>query len=194
MGEEQKQSKDEIILPGERICTVEEFMPGAGTYDDGGVVRSAYIGKVSIDEVKRTVNVIPVNQPLTLEANMEVLAKIDDLKESGAIVEIVRVIGQKRGISGATDGMIHISSVANRYVKSIRDAFQPGDLVLAKIVQSRPAVRLSTVAPGLGVVKALCPQCKESLNPIDQDSLECKECQLKVRRKVSSEYGNPQAL
>jgi exosome complex component CSL4 len=194
LSEEQKAVKDEIILPGEKICTVEEFMPGNGTYDDGGVVRSAYIGKVSIDAAKRTVNVEPVNQPLSIAANMEVLAVVEDLKESGAIVEIIRVIGQKRGISGTTDGMIHISNVANRYVKSIRDAFGPGDLVLAKIVQAKPAIRLTTVPPNLGVVKTLCPQCRGSLSPQGQDLLECKECNIKVRRKVSTEYGNPHSV
>ena len=191
MTEGQKKESGGVVLPGEKICTVEEFMAGNGTYEDSGVVRSAYIGNVSIDEAKRTVNVLPVNQPLTLDPNMEVLAVVEDLKESGAIVEVVKVLGQKRSVSGITDGMIHISNVANRYVKNIKDAYSTGDLVIAKIIQSKPNVRFSTVAPNLGVVKALCPQCRLSMTAQGQDLLECKECDLKVRRKVSTEYGNP---
>jgi len=186
--------KDNLILPGEKVCTAEEYIAGSGTYEEGGVVRSAYIGRVIFDDVKHIVRVIPVNQPLILEPNMEVLVRIEEIKESGAIVEILRVIGQERKLTGPTDGMIHISNMANRYVKNIRDAYQPGDIALAKVVQTKPSIRLSTVAPPLGVIKVLCPQCREAMTATGLEMLECKECNLKVKRKISSEYGKPRVF
>jgi len=127
-------------------------------------------------------------EPLTLRKGMELFCKVRDIKENGAVVEIVHVIGTSRGLAGSHDGLIHVSMIDDRFINHPKDEFRVGDIVRAKVVQAWPAARLATDAPHYGAVRALCTECR-SLLELKAEGLWCPQCERNEHRKVSDDYG-----
>jgi exosome complex component CSL4 len=86
-------------------------------------------------------------------------------------------------------GMLHISSSSPRYERSMKEVCKTGDIVLAKVVSTKNGIpQLTTIGRGLGVVKAYCSQCGETLTRRNQ-TLQCPSCGKIERRKMSDDYG-----
>ena len=45
------------VLPGDTLATIEEYVAGNNTYDDGEMIRSTIVGKSDIIKNERIVNV-----------------------------------------------------------------------------------------------------------------------------------------
>ncbi|MEM0263358.1 MAG: RNA-binding protein, partial [Saccharolobus sp.] len=43
----------ELVLPGEEIAVIEEFIPSDGTYESNGIIRASVIGKIFYDMLNR---------------------------------------------------------------------------------------------------------------------------------------------
>ena len=41
--------EDKIVMPGDKIGIIEQYLPGEGTYDDNGDIKSAVLGNVKIN-------------------------------------------------------------------------------------------------------------------------------------------------
>jgi len=185
----ERKGDGQLALPGEEVGTVEEFIPGFGTFDDNGVIRASLSGTVKVNTERRTVSIDPRNEPLTLRKGMELFCVVRDSKDNGAMVDIAQVIGNPRGIAGSHDGLIHVSMIDNRFINHPKDEFKVGDIVRAKVVQSYPSVRLATDAPHYGVVRALCTECRGKLRRKGEE-LQCEVCERVEHRKFSDDYGN----
>jgi exosome complex component CSL4 len=44
----ERKGEGQLALPGEEVGTVEEFIPGFGTFDDNGVIRASLSGTVKV--------------------------------------------------------------------------------------------------------------------------------------------------
>jgi len=56
-----------LVLPGEELGTTEEFLPGKGTYEEGGKIYSAVAGVLDIDTKEMAILVRPANPPVKLK-------------------------------------------------------------------------------------------------------------------------------
>ncbi len=177
-----------LVVPGDFLGTSEEFTPGTGVYDEKGNIYASLIGGVSISD-KRVINVEPkVATPPTLEEGDVVICRIEDLRESIAVVSIACLEGQEdREIASSTQGVIHISNVKRGYVNELQREFGHLDLVKAKVIDAK-ALRLSTEDRKLGVVKAICSKCKGNLRR-KGNVLSCEHCKRVESRKISEDYG-----
>jgi exosome complex component CSL4 len=177
-----------IVVPGDFLGTSEEFTPGKGVYDEKGNIYAAQIGDAHITD-KRVIEVLPrVETPPTLQEGDVVLGRIEDLRESVAVVSIACMQGkEEREIASTTQGVIHISNVKSGYVNDLQHEFGYLDLVKAKVIDAK-ALRLSTEEKQLGVIKAFCARCRSDLRR-KGNVLTCERCKRVESRKLSEDYG-----
>ena len=183
------QSGRRLVLPGDEVAVVEEFEPGAGTYEADGRVRAAVAGVLELDSNQRVARVRPFNPPAELRAGDIVYATVEDLKSAMAVVTVLAVHGRQRQITGETEGAVHISKISDSYTDDIRDVFRSGDIVRAKVLQAKPSVQLTTAEPALGVVLAFCGNDRAPLERRGSE-LRCPRDDRTERRKLASDYGD----
>ena len=75
---------------------------------------------------------------LNAELNKTYLGKVQRITDFGAFVEIMP----------GTDGLLHVSEIANHRVKDVRDELKEGEQVLVKVINIDPTgkIRLSRKA------------------------------------------------
>jgi len=177
-----------IVVPGDFLGTSEEFTLGTGVYDERGNIYASLTGGVSISD-KRVIEVIPkVETPPTPEEGDVVIGRIEDIRDTLAVVSIACVKGkEKREVAASTQGIIHISNIKNGYVTEVQHEFSYLDVVKAKVIDTK-ALRLSTEGKDLGVIKAICARCKGDLKR-KGNVLTCERCKRVEARKISEDYG-----
>ena len=177
-----------IVVPGDFLGTSEEFTPGGGVYDEKGNIYASLTGEISISD-KRVIEVQPkVGTPPMLEKGDVVIGRIEDIRESVAVVSIAGVKGKEmREVPAATQGIIHISNIKSGYVAELQREFSYLDLVKARVIDAT-TLRLSTEEKDLGVIKAICAKCKGDLKR-KGNTLSCESCKRVELRKLSADYG-----
>jgi exosome complex component CSL4 len=172
-------------MPGDLLGTAEEFVPGRGTYEDNGKVYAALLGHARIDPRARSVTVEALHEIPRLEEGDLVYARVDEIKSAMAICTVLASAASNRLVPGAPEGTVHISKAKEGYTESLASEFAPGDLLLAKVLQSRPTIKLTTAAANLGVVSARCQVCHGLLTPGPKDLLVCLRCGNQEHRKLA---------
>ncbi len=180
-----------IVLPGDVIAATEEYEAGEGTYESEGQIYAAMPGILDLDGENFVARVQPFNPPAELKVGDIVYGVIDQIRPSMAEAAIAAVHGNKREITGETEGSIHVSKISTDYVDDIRNAFRLGDIVRAKVIQARPSLQLTTAESNLGVVKAVCSRCR-SLLEVRAGGLWCPRDEQAEVRKVAADYGQLQ--
>ncbi|MDO5851819.1 MAG: exosome complex RNA-binding protein Csl4 [Methanobacteriaceae archaeon] len=182
--------KGDVVAPGDIICTCEEYIPLDNVYEDNnGYIISEIQGHVSIDNSEKTVS-IEANTPKLLEKDDIVIGYITEIKPHKIFIT-VKKIKDTDTLPVAYKGYIHISNTVNDFVPSINDLFKIGDIVEAKVIKmiSKEFINLSTVDEDLGIIKAICPNCRQFMD-INNNTKELYcSCGNKDKRKISSNYG-----
>jgi exosome complex component CSL4 len=173
-----------LVLPGDYLGAAEEFLPGRGTYEDSGRIYASVAGTPTVHPGDRTVRVEARNAVPDLAEGDLVYARVDELKSAMAICTVLMPATVHRGVPGHPEGTVHISKAKDGYTESLAGEFAVGDILLAKVLQARPSIKLSTAPPTLGVVSARCQQCHAILR-IGESELVCPRCGNRERRKVA---------
>jgi exosome complex component CSL4 len=183
-----EQKSGHLVLPGERLGVIEEFIPDSGTYVKDGVIYSKIVGRALLDLLNKRVSVYPLtNGAVVPKVATTIVGQIGNAQSDNVLVRIFK-IGQKK-ISGNFGGILHISDVSDRYVNSMNDVCKPGDIVRAKVISEKNRIyHLSTNDKGLGILYAFCSRCGSLLEPQRYD-LQCPKCGNIEKRKMSSDYG-----
>ena len=182
-------NKHKIVLPGDKVSTSEELLPGDGTFEDEGVIRASRVGTYVVNEKHRSAVVEPLTStPVELKRGDIVLAEVGSVRSSMIIANVIHVAGKERGISGDTNGTLRVSEISAGYVKDPSTEYAAGDIIRAKVIQVKPNVQLATKDNDLGVIKGLCTKCRHTL--VRKDGiLECEQCGHKEKRKIAKDYG-----
>jgi exosome complex component CSL4 len=183
-----EQKSGHLVLPGERLGVIEEFIPDAGTYVKDGVIFSKIVGRSLLDLQNRCVSVYPVvNGAVVPKVGTVIIGQIGNAQSDNVLVRIFR-IGKKK-LTGNFGGILHVSDVSDRYVDSMSDVVKPGDIVKAKVISEKNQIfHLSTNDQGLGILYAFCSRCSTLLGQERYD-LKCPKCGNVERRKMSPDYG-----
>jgi len=187
--EQQVPAETIFIMPGDFVGTSEEFTAGSGTYVSGGNIHSLVTGTVSINKKGRVVSVVPTTStpPVITEGDI-VVGGVVNVRESIVLVELAALKGAgERDIRQSGLAAIHVSNVSKSYVKDLSREFVSLDIVKAKVINIQN-MRLSTAEESLGVMKAICSNCRDVLVKED-NKLICPSCGRKESRKLSSDYG-----
>ncbi|MHA1409181.1 MAG: exosome complex RNA-binding protein Csl4 [Candidatus Odinarchaeia archaeon] len=176
-----------FVLPGDKLGVIEEYLPGAGTFQEKGVIFSSKVGIVLIDTKAKKISVFPRTvKPLIPKKGNIVKGKIMTVQGKKAIVSIA-MVGDKI-LSSTFTGQIFIRQVTGEYIDTMEEAFKVGDIVKAMVIDDRDEVyQLSTADPKMGVTKANCTRCGGTLIKF-KNQLKCVQCGNLETRKTSTEY------
>jgi len=177
------------LTPGDDVCVIEEFLPGVGAYEHKGLVKSAVVGTPKLDLNLRVVYVTPLSKkPSMPEAGSLVYGVVVLVKDEYAVVKIVCDAKGTRYSTPFT-GVIHITQVSDKYVKSLYELLGLGDVVKAKVLNDSIPYNLTIKEARLGIVATSCRVCGGKLVKTGE-GLKCSECGTVDKRRVSSEYGH----
>jgi exosome complex component CSL4 len=177
------------VLPGDPLAYAEEFLTGEGTFEQDGIVRAARLGLFHLDTREMRATVAPFTSvPAQLKEGDYVYAKIDMLKTSMAGAEVLHIEGSERIITGDTNGTLHVSKIAKRYIQDPGREYRLGDVIRARVLEVKPSVQLSTEDPRCGAILALCLRDRMPLKRAGK-GLECPLCGRKDTRNLAPDYG-----
>ena len=174
----------DLVLPGDYLGAAEEFLPGRGTYEHAGRIYASLLGKPSVDAQDRTIRVEPRNSVPEVSEGDLVYARVEELKTAMAICTILSTSTSRRAVPGKPEGTVHVSKVKDGYTETLSGEFAVGDILLAKVLQGRPSIKLTTAAPSLGVVSARCQACHALLN-LNEKPPTCPRCGHQEHRKLA---------
>ena len=183
-----EQKTGQLVLPGERLGVIEEFVPDAGTFVKDGVIYSKVVGRALLDLATRRVSVHQVGrQALVPQVGSIVMGQVAGGQSDSVNVRIFQ-IGDKQ-ISSVFVGVLHVSDANIRYVDSMHDVCKAGDIVRARVISDKNQVyHLSTKDRDLGVIYAFCSNCGGTLEPRRQ-GMHCPKCGRIEERKTTEDYG-----
>ncbi len=183
-----EQKSGHLVVPGERLGVIEEFIPDSGTYVKDGVIYSKIVGRALLDLLNKRVSVYPlINGELVPKVSSEVMGQIGNAQSDNVLVRIFK-IGNKR-LSGEFGGILHISDVSDRYIDSMNDVCKPGDIVRAKVISGKNRIfHLSTNDKNLGILYGFCSRCGTLLEP-QRYEMHCPKCGNTEKRKIAPDYG-----
>ena len=184
--------EEQIVMPGDKLGIIEQYLPGEGTYDDNGEIKSSVLGNVKINQKMKVISVESDAKPALLKVGDVVYGQITDIKPQRANVKIDCIKDNARPLALPYMGAIHISQAKKDYLEKLSDAFRIGDIVQAKVVKiTGDNVDLGTVDDDCGVLKAMCTRCRDYMHTTQKaNELQCNTCNKKERRKVSKNYVN----
>ncbi|MGA8542992.1 MAG: exosome complex RNA-binding protein Csl4 [Thermoplasmata archaeon] len=174
----------QLVLPGDYIGAAEEFLPGRGTYEDRGRIYASVLGTPRIDPRDRTVHVDARNAIPEIHEGDLVYAHVDELKTAMAICTVLSTATSRRQVPGAPEGTVHISKAKDGYTESLSTEFAVDDVIVARVLQAHPSIKLTTAPSNLGVVAARCQVCHALLTPGPHE-LVCPRCGHHERRKMA---------
>lgn len=183
-------------MPGDRLATIEEFVPGSGSASSGDAVISTVVGDVEPDMVNRVINVKPVK---SADADLPkvgdlVIGHVDSAQPSMAQITIIAVHDQPN--DKQLSGMLSMREDRRRRTSS---PIKAGDIVRAKVVSTKNSIyHLSLDDPRAGVIETVCSNCGGRVIALGRDRVKCTECGLVDERILSDDFvkysrGNPAA-
>ncbi|AIU70166.1 RNA-binding protein [Thermococcus eurythermalis] len=189
--EDRKVKNGDLVLPGDYLGVIEEFMPGEGVREENGELYATRAGRVRINPEKMEISVEPVTDtPPLPQVGDIVLARVIEVKPQAVIVQLLQIEGRENDREIATSKLagIHISQVKDGFVEDITKEFKIGDVVRAKVIANEKSpIQLTTRGKDLGVVYALCSKCRTPLIRRG-DKLICPRCGNVETRKLSPYY------
>ena len=180
-----------VVVPGEAIGVMEEFLPGEGVYVDAkrGFLRAYYVGKPRVNpESKLAVLEKPLKKPVLPKQGDIIIGVITSLRDEIGVVDIV-MRRDGTSFSGTYSGIIHVSQVSQDYVGSLHEVYKAGDVILARILNSGIPYQLTTASANLGAILSFCSYCGHVLEKKPGNILVCSRCGNREKRKISIHYG-----
>jgi len=179
---------EEVVIPGEKIGTAEEVIPGRGTFEEDGNVYSMELGKYRFDDEDMKATVKNLNSPAYLKKRDLIIAVVTDIRNAMVIARAVHIVGTSRQIAGETTVSLHVSKVSRDYVQDVGRMFRVGDYIRARVIQVKPSLQITTADRELGVLRALCMKCRTPMKR-HGNVLKCPECGRIETRKIAADYG-----
>jgi exosome complex component CSL4 len=178
----QKMGK-KFVMPGDELCTLEEFEPLEGAYIDDGKVRAEIIGQAEYDIKNHVVKVKPLSKIVKIpKKDDEVIGQVENVQPNLIAIRIDFVNGQSS--NGSFVGILITSSgrKGNSMVKL-------GDVVKAHVLSRINGALHLTFKNEDGVIFALCSICGGKMVRTGS-RIKCVECGNVEERKLSKDYGN----
>ena len=184
---------DDVAMIGDYLGTIEEFLPGEGTYAEDGKIFAARIGRKIINQEKHMAEIEGGKDPKIKEGQV-VFGEVVTIRRNQVTVIVTKIQGLDTIIDERTS--IYVSNIADKYVEKPEDMFAIGDIVKAKVFKINDGfIDLSTKGD-LGVVKAFCKRCRNPLAKSEKrkGKMECVNCGHLELRKHAKDYGNVSEL
>ncbi|WP_088820315.1 exosome complex RNA-binding protein Csl4 [Candidatus Mancarchaeum acidiphilum] len=185
----------EIVMPGDKLATEEEFLPERGIFNENGYLFSLLVGDLFLGRGK--IGVKPLLRDIrTFKEENVVICMITDLLPSIAFTSVSSIRLNGKDYVALKEGKIINPSERGHYGSSKKLNFSDynvGDVLLAKIKYNDDDSYMLDIesSPELGVLFSVCEDCGE---PMIYDSklhmLACSKCKHVNNKDVSTVYGS----
>jgi len=174
------------VLPGDKLGVIEQYLPGAGTYEIDGTIYANFTGNARIDLKNKRVTVVPATRAAVLpKEGTTIIASVTHASEKNATVNIWKI--NDKTLEVPFTAMLHISSSSPRYERNMSDVCKAGDIIRARVIEMNRIPQLTTAGRGLGVIKAYCSRCGSVLE-LKNRRLQCLSCGNIERRRLAEDY------
>lgn len=174
-----------FVSPGDPVGVIEEFLQGQGVYEEDGNLYALTTGHLVVDLKQKEITVRRmVRTPLIPKRGDIVQGTVASVQDRTMTMKIMQIDGTP--LKTPFTGVMHISDVSRGYIKTMRDAFQPGDVMKARVISTvNREYHLSTQGEGMGVISAVCSRCGGGLQR-QGNRFRCTLCNRVERRKMPS--------
>ncbi|MEM2896190.1 MAG: exosome complex RNA-binding protein Csl4 [Candidatus Bathyarchaeia archaeon] len=178
-----------FVIPGDKLGVIEQFIPSEGAYEIDGAIYAEFTGYVNVDLMNKNISVVPLTKrPVVPREGDTIIGKVLSIQEKMATIKILKINDHK--LFTPFTSLLHISSISRKYEPKMDDVCKPGDIIRAKIANTKNKIPLLTTdEKSLGVIEAYCSKCGNALYLFKDRNLRCSNCENIERRRIAEDYG-----
>jgi exosome complex component CSL4 len=174
-----------IVLPGDRLATIEEFEPGPGSAVVSDAVVATRVGTLEREMADRRINVVPAKDLRSKlpEAGDFIIGSVQSAASSIAQIQIEAINDVPS--SKELAGMLSLRDDRRRRSSPVR----AGDIIRAKVISTTNSIyHLSLECKECGVLHTVCSNCGGRVIASGRDRVKCTECGFVDDRLLSDEF------
>ena len=173
-------------IPGEKIASIEEYLPGDNTFEDNDSIRATTIGEINLNSSERSASINRQKQITVPKVGDIIIGFVEANLPSMIAIAIKFVNGKK------VNSDLECICVT-RHIRKKNIALAQ-DVVKAEIISHINGTIPATIdSPELGVLFTKCRKCFGTVVKM-RDVVKCKDCGWIDDRKLSTEFGKSDFL
>jgi exosome complex component CSL4 len=182
-----QKSKGQIVLPGDRVATPEEFEAGPGSVVLLDSVVATRVGELVREMPERRVKVIPAKDLSSKlpEVGDSIIGNVQSASSSVAQIRIdaINDVPSSKELSG----MLSLRDDRRRRSLPMR----PGDTIRARVISTTNSIyHLGLDANGCGVLQTVCSVCGGRVIALGRDRIKCTECGYVDERQLAEDFAS----
>ena len=173
-------------IPGEKIASIEEYLPGDNTFEDNDSIRAATIGEINLNSSERSASINRQTQ-ITVPKVGDIIIGVVEANLPSMIAIAIKFVNGKKVNSDLE------CICVTRHIRKKNIALAQ-DVVKAEIISHINGTIHATIdSSELGVLFTKCRKCFGTVVKM-RDVVKCKDCGWIDDRKLSSEFGKSDFL
>ncbi len=184
-----KENLEKFVLPGDKLSTAEEYVPGKNTLESNGLVISLVPGIPQRNEKELTISVKSPKTKIKAVIGDIVYGQVTRSDSRQTIVSIAGLGREGRIMDYQAEGYIRNMNDDRRDDRFFQSA-RIGDIIRAKVIRVGQNLELTMHGNNLGVLLTRCTKCRNYL-VLKDGKLYCENCQRTETRKFAPDYGSP---
>lgn len=173
------------MFPGDKLASIEEFVPGSGSTTIGDEIVSTIVGSKNPDMSNRVMNVSssgPHTELLPMKGD-SIIGFVESAQTAAAQITIRAVndtISHKE-----LGGLLSLRDDRRHKWNPLR----VGDTIRATITSTTNSIfHLSLDCPNCGVLQTACTVCGGSVVALGKDRVKCRECGFVDERLLAEDF------
>jgi len=172
--------------PGERIASIEEYLPGENTFEDNDLIRATTIGNINLDSTERLASINSQTQ-ITVPKVGDIIIGVVEANLPSMIAIMMKYVNGKKVVADLE------CICVTRHLRKKNVALAK-DVVKVKIINHiNGTIHASIDSQELGVLFTKCRKCFGTVVKM-RDAVKCKDCTWIDDRKLSSDFGKSDFL
>jgi exosome complex component CSL4 len=172
--------------PGEKIASIEEYLPGENTFEDNDLIRATTIGNVNLDSTERLASINSQTQ-ITVPKVGDIIIGVVEANLPSMIAIMMKYVNGKKVVADLE------CICVTRHLRKKNVALAK-DVVKAKIISHiNGTIHASIDSQELGVLFTKCRKCFGTVVKM-RDAVKCKDCTWIDDRKLSSDFGKSEFM
>ena len=173
-------------IPGEKIASIEEYLPGDNTFEDNDSIRATTIWEINLNSSERSASINRQTQ-ITVPKVGDIIIGVVEANLPSMIAISIKFVNGKRVNSDLE------CICVTRHIRKKNIALAQ-DVVKAEIINHiNGTIHASIDSPELGVLFTKCRKCFGTVVKM-RDAVKCKDCGWIDDRKLSTEFGKSDFL
>ena len=173
-------------IPGERVASIEEYLPGENTFEDNDVIRATTIGNIKLDSTERLAAINSQTQ-ITVPKVGDIIIGVVEANLPSMIAIMIKFVNGKKVVADLECVCV------TRHIRKKNIALAQ-DVVKAEIISHiNGTIHASIDSEELGVLFTKCRKCFGTVVKM-RDAVKCKDCTWIDDRKLSLDFGKSEFL